>query len=73
MKQIQSNVTNDDDSETEEVVRCMTCGAVIGYYGHGSIGTMKCPSCKEDFRFNFKEDCPILKRITYRVKAKATT
>ena len=23
MKQIQSNVTNDDDTETEEVVRCI--------------------------------------------------
>ena len=32
MKQIQSNVANDDDTGTEEVFRCMTCGAVIGYY-----------------------------------------
>ena len=73
MKQTQSIVTNDDDTGTEEVFRCMTCGAVIGHYGQGSFGTTKCPSCKEDYRFDFKEDCPTLKRITRRVKAKAAT
>ena len=73
MKQTQDTVISTDDTETEEVFRCMTCGAVIGHYGQGSFGTTKCPSCKEDYRFDFKEDCPTLKRITRRVKAKAAT
>ena len=73
MKQEQSTVTSADDTGTEEVFRCMTCGAVIGHYGQGSFGTTKCPACKEDYRFDFKEDCPTLKRITHRVRSKSAT
>ncbi len=62
-----------DNTGQEEVFRCMTCGAIIGYYGPGSNGVMKCPTCKEDFRLDFKEECPILKRISRRVKAKPAT
>ena len=71
MKQEQSTVTSANDTGTEEVFRCMTCGAVIGHYGQGSFGTTKCPACKEDYRLDFKEDCPTLKRITRRTKGKS--
>ena len=71
MKQTQSIAVSDDGNETEEVFRCMTCGAVIGHYGQGSFGTTKCPACKEDYRLDFKEDCPTLKRITRRTKGKS--
>jgi len=70
MKQEQSIAVIDDDNGTEEVFRCMSCGAVIGCYGQGSFGTTKCPSCKEVFRFDFKGDCPTVKRITRRVRVK---
>ena len=66
MKQDQK--ANDDSNGAEEVFRCMTCGAVIGYYEPGSAGTTKCPSCKNEFRLEFKEGCPTLKRIPKRAK-----
>ena len=73
MKQEQNIVNSADDTGTEEVFRCMTCGAVIGHYGQGSFGTTKCPACKEDYRLDFKEDCPTLKRITRRTKGKSAS
>ncbi len=73
MKQAQSTVINTDETDEEEVFRCMTCGAVIGHYGQGSFGTTKCPACKEDYRFDFKGDCPTLKRISRRAKARPAT
>ena len=73
MKQNQNTTTGADSTGTEEVFRCMTCGAIIGHYGQGSFGTTKCPACKEDYRLDFKEDCPALKRITRRTKGKSKT
>ena len=69
----QNTANSTYDTGREEVFRCMTCGSVIGYYGRGSNGIMKCPTCKEDFRLDFKEECPILKRITRRAKARPAT
>ena len=72
MKQENSTVKSADGAGPEEVFRCMSCGAVIGYYEPGSAGITKCPNCKEDFRLDFKEECPTLKRIHRRAKGKAT-
>ena len=69
MKQEQNSGNGKNASGNEEVFRCMTCGAVIGYYEPGSAGTTKCPSCKEDFRLEFREGIPTLKRIRRRAKA----
>ena len=73
MKQEQNTVNNADSTGTEEVFRCMTCGAVIGHYGQGSFATTKFPACKDDYRLDFKEDCPTLKRITRRTKGKSAS
>ena len=50
MKQEQN--ADNSASGNEEVFRCMTCGAIIGYYEPGSAGTTKCPSCKEEISDN---------------------
>ena len=65
----EKNPQTTDGTGQEEVFRCMTCGAIIGYYEPGSAGTTKCPSCKEDFRLEFREGIPTLKRIRRRAKA----
>ncbi len=62
-----------ETTEQEEVIRCMTCGSIIGYYGPGSNGKMKCPTCKDDFRLDFRKESPTLMRIPRRMKAKAAT
>ena len=51
-----------------EVFRCMSCGAVLGYYAQGSDGRMKCPSCSDEYRLSFREENPTLKRIARRKK-----
>ena len=73
MKQILNTQSNTEDTEQEEVFRCMKCGTILGYYEPGSAGTTKCPTCKEDFRLEFREGCQVLKHITRRAKARAAT
>ena len=70
MNQYQNPGADTDGTDKEEVIRCMSCGAVIGYYEPGSAGTTKCPACKDDFRLDFREPCPTLKRITRRARKK---
>ena len=72
MTQTQSTVIS-DNTGTEEVFRCMTCGVIIAHYGQGSFGTIKCHACKEEYKLDFTEDCPTLKRITHRARAKPAT
>lgn len=56
------------EDEGLEVFRCMSCGAVLGYYAQGSDGRMKCPSCSDEYRLSFREENPTLKRIARRKK-----
>ena len=56
------------EDESLEVFRCMSCGAVLGYYAQGSDGRMKCPSCSDEYRLSFREENPTLKRIGRRKK-----
>ena len=70
MKKDDDTIDSTEDPGQEEVIRCVGCGSVIGYYKTGSAGTTRCPACKASLKMDLREDRLILTKIRPRVKAR---